>query len=176
LSEAGASLVELDEAGAESVAQEQQDPVMVRIGEAIELARAGHGDVARPRFAEIWNEIGPEGDPFHRCTLAHFAADVQPDVKAELMWDLRALAAADEVTDERAQRYHSSLSVAGFYPSLHLNLADVYRRLGEHEKAREHIGRAQAAVDVLTDDGYGRMIRQGIARTAAQLVEEPRKP
>ncbi len=92
------------------------------------------------------------------------------------MWDLRALAAADEVTNKRAQRYDSSLSVAGFYPSLHLNLADVYRRLGEHEKAREHIGRAQAAVDALTDDGYGRMIRQGIARTAAQLVEEPRKP
>ncbi len=153
------------------MAQEQQDPVMTRIGEAIELARAGHGEAARPRFAEIWDEIGPAGDPFHRCALAHYAADVQPDVEAELMWDLRALAAADEVTDERAQRYHSSLSVAGFYPSLHLNLADVYRRLGEHEKAREHIGRAQAAVDALTDDGYGRMVRQGIARTAAQLVE-----
>ncbi len=145
---------------------------MARIVEVVGLAQAGKADAARPKFAALWEEIGPEGDPFHRCTLAHYAADVQPDVQAELMWDLRALAAADEVTDERAQRYHGLLSVAGFYPSLHLNLADVYRRLGEYGKAREHVGRAQAAMGALEDDGYGRMIRKGIARAAAQLVEE----
>jgi hypothetical protein len=149
--------------------EEQHDPVMARIVEVVGLAQAGDGDAARPRFAELWDEIGPQGDPLHRCALAHHAADVQPDVEAELMWDLRALAAADEVTDERAQRCHSSLSVAGFYPSLHLNLADVYRRLGHREKAREHIGRARDAVGALEDDGYGRMIREGIARTAARL-------
>ena len=149
--------------------EEQQDPVMARIVEAVGLAQAGNGDAARPMFVELWDEIGDEGDPLHRCTLAHHAADVQQDVEAELMWDLRALAAADEVTDERAQRYHGSLSVAGFYPSLHLNLADDYRRLGEQERAQEHIGRAQEAAGALSDDGYGRMIREGIARVAAQL-------
>ena len=153
------------------MAEEQQDPVMARIVEVVALAQAGDGDAARPRFAELWDEIGPEGDPLHRCTLAHYTADVQVDVREELLWDLRALAAADEVTDERAQRYHGSLSVAGFYPSLHLNLADVYRRLGDREKAREHVACAQDAVGALGDDGYGRMIQGGIARTAAQLVE-----
>ena len=153
------------------MAEEQQDAVMARIVEVVGLAQAGDGDAARPRFAELWDEIGPEGDPLHRCALAHHAADVQPDVEAELMWDLRALAAADEVTDERVQRHHGSLSVAAFHPSLHLNLADAYRRLGDREKAREHIGRARDAVGALGDDGYGRMIREGIARTAAQLVE-----
>ena len=151
--------------------EEQHDPVMARIVEVVGLAQAGHVDAARPRFAELWDEIGPEGDPLHRCALAHYAADVQPDVEAELLWDLRALAAADEVTDERVQRHHGSLSVAAFHPSLHLNLADAYRRLGDREKAREHIGRARDAVGALGDDGYGRMIREGIARTAAQLVE-----
>ena len=73
---------------------------------------------------------------------------------------------------ERAQRYHGSLSVAGFYPSRHLNLADVHRRLSQHEKAREHLGRAQDAVGALGDDGYGRMIRKGIARATARLLEE----
>ena len=142
---------------------------MARIVEVVGLAQAGDGDAARPRFAELWDEIGPEGDPLHRCALAHHAADVQPDVTAELMWDLRALAAADEVTDERVQRHHGSLSVAAFYPSLHLNLADAYRRLGDRVKAREHIGRARDAVGALGDDGYGRMIREGIARAAARL-------
>ena len=158
-----------------AVADERHDPVMGRIMETVALAQAGHGDAARPRFAAVWNEIGPQGDPFHRCTLAHHAADVQSDAEAELMWDLRALVAADEISDERVQRYHGSLSVAGFYPSLHLNLADVYRRLGELEKAREHVERAQDAVEALRDDGYGRMIREAIGRIAVQLgvVEEP---
>ena len=147
---------------------------MLRITDAIELGRAGDGDAARRRLTEIWDEIGPQGDPFHRCVLAHFAADVQPGVEAELMWDLRALAAAEEVTDERVQRYHASLSVAGFYPSLHASLADDYRRLGNREQAREHLRRAQDAIGVLGDDPYGRMIREGIARIADELGDGPR--
>ena len=59
-----------------------------------------------------------------------------------------------------------------FYPSLHLNLADVYRRLGGGPQARRHLALAQAAVGALDDDGYGRMIREGIARCAARLAEE----
>jgi hypothetical protein len=106
--------------------------------------------------------------------LAHFAADVQPDVETELMWDLRALAAADDVTDERARQYHESLSVAGFYPSLHASLADDYRRLGDRKQAREHLRRAQDTAGVLGDDPYGRMIREGIARIADELTDRPR--
>jgi hypothetical protein len=147
---------------------------MVRITEAVELGREGDGDAARRRLTKIWDEIGPQGDPFHRCVLAHFAADVQPDVRAELMWDLRALTAAGEVTDERAQQYHGSLSVAGFYPSLYASLADDYRRLGEWQQAREHLRQAQDSVGVLGDDPYGRLIRMGIARCADELAKGPR--
>ncbi len=45
------------------------------------------------------------------------AADVQATPDDELAWDLRALAVAGEVTGERAQAYHQSLAVKGFYPS-----------------------------------------------------------
>ncbi len=168
----GAASLRAREEG-QRVADEQQDPVMVQITDAVELGRAGDGDAARWRLTEIWDEIGPQGDPFHRCVLAHFAADVQSDVKAELMWDLRALAAAGEVTDERAQHYHGSLSVAGFYPSLYASLADDYRRLGDWQQAREHLRRAQDAVGVLGDDPYGRLIREGIARCADELAVGP---
>jgi hypothetical protein len=78
---------------------------------------------------------------------------VQEDLAEELRWDLRALAAADELTDRRAREHHHSLAVAGFYPSLHLNLADVHRRLGDEERARDHLTRAEHAVDTLGDDG-----------------------
>ncbi|MBC3191477.1 hypothetical protein H7X46_10425 [Pseudonocardia sp. C8] len=80
-----------------------------------------------------------------------------------------ALAAAGEVTAERARAVHASLEVAGFHPSLHLNLADVHRRLGHDEEARRHLALAGDHAGALRDDGYGRMIRSGIARCAARL-------
>lgn len=152
--------------------QDNQDPVMDQITAAIALSQSGDQDSARQRFAAIWDLIGPDGDPFHRCTLAHHAADVQLAIEDELTWDLRALAAAEELTDERARRHHHSLSVAGFYPSLHLNLADDYKRLGDLTRAREHLAAARSSTGALADDGYGTMIRSGIGRLADELTRE----
>jgi hypothetical protein len=74
--------------------------MLVRIGEAVQLSHQGEREAARLLFAEIWDEIGGEqGDPLHRCTLAHAMADVQDDVREELLWDQRALEAADLLTD-----------------------------------------------------------------------------
>lgn len=146
-----------------------QDEVMSRIAEAIDRSQRGDREVARQLFADIWKELTPEGDPFHRCTLAHYMADVQDGPHEELIWDLRALEAAEQVTEERARAHHASLSVRGFEPSLHLNLAEDYRKLGDLAQAREHVARARAAADALGEDGYGRMIRAGIERLARQL-------
>jgi hypothetical protein len=77
-----------------------------------------------------------------------------------LAWDLRALAAADQAGDER---------VAAFYPSLHLNLAEAYRQVGEPGAAREHLAHARAVLDRLPEDGYGRLIRAGVARLEGRL-------
>lgn len=149
---------------------EQHDPVMARIGEAVALGHGGAAAAARQRFAEIWEDVGPGGDPLHRCALAHYAADVQADPAEELRWDLAALAAADEVGDGRARAHHPTLDVAAFYPSLHLNLADVLRRLGDAARAAHHLDRARASLSTLPDDGYGRMIRGGVERCAARLA------
>ena len=119
----------------------------------------------------MWTEIGGEdGDPFHVCALAHSMADVQNDVHEELLWDLRALAAADLLTDERAARGGVAGPVAGFYPSLHLNLAECYRKLGELDQARDHLDRGHALVDALGNDGYGQMIKAGLDRLADRLA------
>lgn len=142
---------------------------MERVTAAIDLGRTGDRDEARARLAAIWDELGPSGDPLHRCTVAHFAADLQEDPRVELEWDERALEAAMSLTDERAQRYHASLQVEGFMPSLHLNLAEDHRTLGDLGRARHHADLAAAFADPLPDDGYGRMIRQGIARIASEL-------
>lgn len=148
---------------------EQPDDAMAEIAAVAALAQAGHTAEARERFAEMWDRIGPSGDPLHRCALAHYAADVQTDLSDELRWDLLALEAAHEISDKRAKDLHRTLAVASFYPSLHLNLADVYRRSRRWNQAKQHVALAQAAADALGDDGYGRMIRDGIARCAARL-------
>ena len=146
------------------------DPTIIRIGEAVQLSHQGERKAARLLFTEIWDEIGGEqGDPLHRCTLAHAMADVQDDVREELVWDQRALAAADLLTDARVAQAGVSLPVAGLYPSLHLNLSECYRKLGDLDRAREHLQHAQATIGALGEDGYGQMIRNGLERLAERL-------
>jgi hypothetical protein len=147
-----------------------QDEVMERIGAAMALSQSGERTAARLRFEEIWAEISSGGEPFHRCVLAHYLADLQDDPREELTWDLRALEAAGSVTDERVREHHASLRIRGFYPSLHLNLAEDYRRLGEPDKAREHLAEAERTCSALEDDGYGDGIRAATSRLADRLA------
>ncbi|TCB93375.1 hypothetical protein E0H26_22800 [Micromonospora zingiberis] len=148
------------------------DAMLVRIGEAVELHHhRGQREAARELFAQIWDELGGEqGDPLHVCVLAHSMADVQDDVHQELIWDQRALAAADLLTDADVAGAGVALPVVGLYPSLHLNLAECHRRLGDLDRAREHLHRAQAKIGALGDDEYGRLIKGGVERLAQQLA------
>jgi hypothetical protein len=146
------------------------DPTMARIGEGIALRERGDRAGARRLLEETWTAIGGEaGDPLHRCALAHSMADVCDDVTEELRWDERALAAAAAVTEEQAARAGMTAGVAAMYPSLHLNLADCHRRLGDLAAARAHLALGQAAAGALPDDGYGQLIRGGLDRLAARL-------
>ena len=152
------------------------DPVMARIVAAVQRAYEGDAAGARDDFDLIWRELGPDGDPLHRVTAAHYAADVQDEPRDELAWDLDALGAAEEVTDARARDYHADLAIEGFFPSLHLNLAEDYRTLGDLTAARRHIAAARERVSALPEDGYGAMIRSGIDRLAALLDESGSVP
>ncbi|MFE3587308.1 tetratricopeptide repeat protein [Streptomyces niveus] len=84
--------------------------------------------------------------------------------------------AADLVSDERARLAGVASPVAAFYPSLHLNLGDVYRRLGEWDLARAHLERGLEAVGTLGDDGYGQLIKGGLDRLAQRLAERSDEP
>ncbi len=150
------------------------DPALARIGEAVQLHHQhGQREAARGLFAQIWDDIGGEdGDPLHVCVLAHSMADVQDDVADELMWDLRALAAADLITDERTGAAGVALPAAGLYPSLHLSVSEGYRRLGDRDRALHHVQRARATIGVLGEDEYGKLIRDGLKRISEQLGEQ----
>jgi hypothetical protein len=150
----------------------EPDSTMDQIHAANALHHRGDAAGARARFAALWEAIGPEGDPLHRVTLAHFMADVQDAPEHALMWDLRALEAADSLTDGRLKLHHDSLSLAAFYPSLHLNVAEGYRQAGDLAQARAHIAQASATVAALPEDGLGGYTRRAIARLAGELIAD----
>lgn len=60
--------------------------------------------------------------------------------------------------------------MAIFYPSLHLKLGECCRKLGDPNRARQHLERGKAAVGSLGDDGYGRGIKAGLDRLADRLA------
>ncbi|MFD9191608.1 hypothetical protein ACFWCA_25655 [Streptomyces phaeochromogenes] len=161
---------------AEQQEQAAADAMMTRIGQVAMLLHGGDREEARGRFLDLWTEIGEDGDALHRCTLAHYMADAQDDPSDELAWDLRALSAADTLTDgstdARLAEHQQSLAVRAFYPSLHLSLAVDYANLGRSEAARSHLRRARDTVGVLGDDAYGDGVRAGIGRLELRLDEE----
>src|SRR5699024_9953950 len=126
-------------------------PMMSRLARGIELGRQGSLAAARTTFTVLWHELGPQGDALLRCSVAHSMADVQDDPHDELRWDLRALDAAEEITDARVRSAGMGTSARALYPSLHLNLAEAYRTLGQLDHAGDHLERGRATADALGD-------------------------
>ncbi|WP_245704035.1 hypothetical protein [Streptomyces lushanensis] len=150
------------------------DPTMEAIGRAVIDGRAGDIASARQKLLSLWSEIGVTGDPLHRCSLAHYLADLYEDPAQALAWDIRAMDAAEAVTEQRVREHHADLHIAGFYPSLHLNLADNYRRLGSFEAATKHIDAAKAHVSSLPQDSYGDLIRGAVQEVAEAIAVQDR--
>ncbi|MFI0237802.1 hypothetical protein [Streptomyces sp. NPDC016845] len=147
------------------------DPTMEAIGRAVVEGRTGDIPTARHELLRLWSTIGVTGDPLHRCSLAHYLADLYDDPAQALAWDIRALDAADAVTQQRVQEHHAGLHIAGFYPSLHLNLADNYRRLGSFDAATEHIDAAGEHAPGLPQDAYGTLLRTAIDEVAEAISQ-----
>ncbi|WP_442023549.1 hypothetical protein [Nocardia sp. 2YAB30] len=154
----------------------QTDDIMAAITRAVTLGHEGRPHDAREALLTLWTSLGPQGDPLHRCTLAHYLADLYDDAAEALTWDVRALDAAAELSDDRARRYDGSLRVAAFYPSLHLNLADDYRRLSSFTAAQREIDAARARLHTLGDDGYGATIRTAVEEVASAIRDRRTEP
>ena len=154
---------------AERQGQTAPDALLTRIGQVVMLHHGGDREEARRRFLDLWTELAEDGDPLHRCTLAHYLADTQDDPCDELAWDLRALTAAEEQEDQEGASAARTL-----YPSLHLNLAEDYVKLGRPEAARTHLRRARGSAGALRDDSYGDGVRAAISRMEARLGEGDR--
>lgn len=152
--------------------KDSSDSTMKAIGHAVTRGQEGDTDTARRTLLALWQQIGAVGDPFHRCTLAHYLADLYDNPAEALIWDVRALDAADALTDERTQLHDASLQVAGFYPSLHLNIADNLRRLAAFDTAAAHIRTADQRASALPDNAYGNLIRTAIREVQQAILNQ----
>lgn len=136
--------------------------------DAVGVAQTADRDVARARLSEVWDRADA---PAHRCVIAHFLADVQDTVDAEVAWDEAAWAAFHGVGDADLEPIGVG-AAAGFAPSLHLNLGDGYLRQGRREDAARELALGRATVAALADDSYGAMILRGLDGLEARLRGE----
>ena len=145
------------------------DPIMVAIMDAVAVLHAGRREEARVQFEAICSAFSLRADPLHECTLAHFMADTHDNPAVELEWNLRALRAAERAWPGGMPAPDWAPPIRTFFPSLHLNVADAYLRLGDTVNARVHLKAGLERVGDLPHNGYGAMIRSGLDRLAARL-------
>lgn len=112
----------------------------------------GAPDRAAQLFGQAWNEASND---LERLTAAHYLARHQPTIQDKLHWDEIALNLAKEIGADE---------VNALLPSLYLNVAKCHEDLNNLDAAREHYLLAQRFAAFLPDDGYGNMIRSGIAK------------
>lgn len=153
---------------------EQQDETLQRIRESFRLYCRGDQTEARHQLAALWDELKSDGYAYQRCVLAHFIADTQHNRDDELAWDLEALQIADAAIEGGTDP--TVAAVEKFLPSLHMNLADAFRKRGDFPKARHHVELGMESGGSLGVDAYGQRIRAELLRIEAQIAENDSGP
>jgi hypothetical protein len=139
---------------------ESDSPVAELCARGMELTGSG----AAALFAEAWNLAVTD---IEKAIAAHYVARSQETMEQKLAWDERALHYALAADTERT---------AGFLPSLYLNIAKCHEDLGAVESALLNYRLAESSVYSLPDDGYGNLIRNGIANGIARIYSTAEQP
>ncbi|MEE4420795.1 hypothetical protein [Streptomyces bugieae] len=121
-------------------------PVVRLCGKGMQAEAEGRAEVARELFQQAWDIAA---DDYEACIAAHYLALHQKSAEETLRWNQECLDRADRVADERVRE---------FYPSLYLNMAHAYRRLGRRALAHHYFLRAAERV---CDPAGGRHDRHG---------------
>lgn len=136
--------------------------------DAVQLALSGDASTAGARLLELWTALAAD-DYFHRCVIAHYLADLQPDAATELYWDQLALQAALAASPASFEDQIPGVTRETFLPSLHLNLASSYERTQDFERATQHAALALASLPSLPSSPSAETTRQAIHRIADRL-------
>lgn len=135
-----------------------QDNKTVQLcAKGMELEGQGQFTAAINLFKEAWKTAATD---FEKFTAAHYVARHQKSIAAKLKWDKTALQYALRISDEGIKK---SL------PSLYLNIGKGYEDLNDLENAKSHYQAACSFVQFLPEDGYGNMIKAGIAKALDRI-------
>lgn len=140
---------------------------------AVGLALSGDRETGREGLLSAWAATR-ESDHAHRCVVAHYLADLQPDLDDEVRWDEVALSEYAHVADADLTPVGIT-SAAGMAPSLHLNLGDGYLRQGRLPEAAAELEAGARHQCHLPADSYGDMIRGGLDRLRSRLDKATRQ-
>ena len=131
---------------------DHNNPVIKLCADGMMLEGEGKPEQASALFQQAWELAS---DDFEKFTAAHYVARHQNNIADKLKWDEIALNHALKIPGN---------DIKGTLPSLYLNIAKGYEDLSDFGKARENYHLAMGFTDFLLDDGYGNMIRAGIAK------------
>lgn len=88
------------------------------IAAAIGVTLGSDKVAGRQELLACWRQIG-ETHHAQRCVLAHYLADLEEDLDAEIAWDMRALVEHAHLSDSDLSTVGIP-SARGLLPSLHL--------------------------------------------------------
>lgn len=128
------------------------------------LLAEGQTALALDLFEESWASLVARAQHFSASHVAHMAGVADPDPSGKLLWNERAIAAA-EAEPDRA-------SIAWFYPSLYHNLAHALVLLDRREEAIRAERTAWSHLGALEPGPYGDQTRSVIQQRLAQLIAD----
>ena len=128
------------------------NPIVKLCARGMEAETTDNLTLARELFDQAWSAAS---DDWERCVAAHYVARHQDTPESTLHWNEECLRYADAVGDER---------VAGFYPSLYLNIGHSRETLGELDLAAAAYAKAEGCMETLPPGPYADMVRDGVAR------------
>lgn len=143
-----------------------ENPVVQLCSQGMLAEAEGRDDDAREHFQQAWDLAA---DDYDAAIAAHYLARHQPSPEQALRWNRESLARAERVADERA---------AGFFTSLHLNLAKSYRDLDQPGLAQRHFATAARHIGDVPPGQYADWTRFAIAEglrpvnPATELIDD----
>jgi len=134
--------------------------VVILCDKGMEMEGKGRPEEASKLFMQAWNQATND---FEKFTAAHYVARHQNSVAGKLKWDETALQLALQINDD---------TIKGAFPSLYLNIGKCYEDLNEFDNARTNYDLALSFANLLTDDGYGKMLKRGILKGLERLTKK----
>lgn len=135
-----------------------ENKIIKLCAQGMSLEGEGKQEAAAALFLQAWSEATIDLEKF---TAAHYVARHQKTIADKLKWDQTALHFA--LKDD---------SLKASYPSLYLNIAKCYEDLKDFSTAKTNYDLANSYTHLLPDDGYGKLIKQGINNGIERITKQ----